>query len=351
MASKKYAYYNKGNKLAIVEKNTSEAHCSLSGYSNKTECEAAGGTWYTSGSFSASLARYGKYLSPVHSVTNGLEIEYTYAPVYNLYPNLNRTASPGTRVYCNGWFVDEHGYLNIQRNYFDWDSVSGQGFTADKYIYIGGSSLWTGVHKIKSLGTELYEGWMQLHTKYPSTGTYSGTLDVTFDTDETRVFAGAEDFCKAGDFIVVVGNAALNSTNHGLFKVGSVANDELTVSNHYVINDSSSSQYTPDDFELESTANLASETVSCNVYIGNRDPLFVHAADYMLDETFEIDLNRYQSNAVVYYLKAKNAEDMGDMDKREYFMRLFKKQVEKFSSKRKKGPNIMQGHWSMSKIF
>ena len=52
-----------------------------------------------------------------------------------------------------------------------------------------------------------------------------------------------------------------------------------------------------------------------------------------LDETFEIDLNRYQSNAVVYYLKAKNAEDMGDMEKREYFMRLFKKQVEKLGVK------------------
>jgi len=342
MASKKYAYYTKGNKFAIVEKrpsgsggNLAVAHCTVGGHNNQTDCEAAGGQWIPGST--QSTDNYEEYTSPVVDVANGIEIEYTYAPIYNLFPSLNKVASPGTRVYCNGWFVDEHGYLNIQRNYFDWDSVSAQGFAADKYIYIGGSSLWTGVHKIKSLGTELYHGWMQLYTKYPSTGTYSGTLNITFDTDETMVFAGAEDFCKAGDFIVIVANAALNATNHGLFKVGSIANDELTVSNHYTINDNSSSQYNPDDFELESTASLVSETVSCKAYIGYRDPLFVHAADYMLDESFEVDVNHQQSQAIVYYVKAKMHEEMGDFETREYFFREFKRAVEKESSNRKWG--------------
>ena len=58
MASKKYAYYIKGNKIALVEKNTSEAHCSLSGYSNKTECEAAGGTWHAGGSSAGDSCSY-----------------------------------------------------------------------------------------------------------------------------------------------------------------------------------------------------------------------------------------------------------------------------------------------------
>ena len=39
------------------------------------------------------------------------------------------------------------------------------------------------------------------------------------------------------------------------------------------------------------------------------------------DETFELDISRYQANALVYYLKAKTAEDAGDFDSREYFMR------------------------------
>tara|TARA_R100000808_G_C2154717_1_gene165959 strand:+ start:6914 stop:7291 length:378 start_codon:yes stop_codon:yes gene_type:complete len=61
------------------------------------------------------------------------------------------------------------------------------------------------------------------------------------------------------------------------------------------------------------------------------------------DELTELDLNRYQSNAVVYFVKAKIAEDEGDMDKREFFMREFKRQIEKSASSYKTGPNIVQG--------
>ena len=49
MASKKYyAYYLKGNKIAIVQRNYNLGNCSLSGYNNQTDCEAAGGIWITS---------------------------------------------------------------------------------------------------------------------------------------------------------------------------------------------------------------------------------------------------------------------------------------------------------------
>ena len=65
------------------------------------------------------------------------------------------------------------------------------------------------------------------------------------------------------------------------------------------------------------------------------------------DESFELDLTRYQSNAVVYYLKAKLAEDMGEMEQRELFLREFKKQLEKGSSALKKGPHIVQGFKEM----
>ena len=43
--SKEYAYYIKGNKIAIIEQGIGSGVCSLSGYSNQTTCEAAGGTW------------------------------------------------------------------------------------------------------------------------------------------------------------------------------------------------------------------------------------------------------------------------------------------------------------------
>jgi len=66
------------------------------------------------------------------------------------------------------------------------------------------------------------------------------------------------------------------------------------------------------------------------------------------DETFELDISRYQANAVVYYLKAKIAEDMGDFKKTQYFMREFKRQMEKGASALKRGPYIMQGFKEMT---
>ena len=65
------------------------------------------------------------------------------------------------------------------------------------------------------------------------------------------------------------------------------------------------------------------------------------------DETFELDLTRYQANAVVYYLKAKIAEDAGDMEIREFFLREFKRQLEKSTSALKRGPYIVQGFKEM----
>tara|TARA_R110002020_G_scaffold145043_8_gene318293 strand:- start:755 stop:1234 length:480 start_codon:yes stop_codon:yes gene_type:complete len=86
MAYKKYAYYNHGNKVAIVEQesgsssgNLAVAHCTLGGYTTKDTCEAAGGQWIPSSSGIGSDA-YDKYRSPVESVDNGLEVEYTYSP-------------------------------------------------------------------------------------------------------------------------------------------------------------------------------------------------------------------------------------------------------------------------------
>ena len=60
-------------------------------------------------------------------------------------------------------------------------------------------------------------------------------------------------------------------------------------------------------------------------------------------ETFELDISRYQADAIVYYLKAKLAEDDRNFEKRAYFMREFKRQLEKGSGARKRGPYIVQG--------
>ena len=56
MAAKKYAYYIKGNKVAIIQKNVTDA----------------------------SVEDYGSYKSPTEAVTDGIELEYTYAPWYRI---------------------------------------------------------------------------------------------------------------------------------------------------------------------------------------------------------------------------------------------------------------------------
>ena len=65
------------------------------------------------------------------------------------------------------------------------------------------------------------------------------------------------------------------------------------------------------------------------------------------DESFELDVSRYQANALVYYLKAKLAEDAGNIEMREFFMREFKRQLEKSTSALKRGPYMVQGFKEM----
>ena len=77
MASRRaYAYYIKGNKLAIIEKGLGSGLCSLSGYSNQTTCEAAGGTWTEN----AVSKDDGEWMSPIAAVSNGIELQFSYTP-------------------------------------------------------------------------------------------------------------------------------------------------------------------------------------------------------------------------------------------------------------------------------
>ena len=58
------------------------------------------------------------------------------------------------------------------------------------------------------------------------------------------------------------------------------------------------------------------------------------------DESFELDLHLYLQKALVYYVKAKLAEDAGELKLREYAMREFKKMIEKHENSRISGLRI-----------
>ena len=62
------------------------------------------------------------------------------------------------------------------------------------------------------------------------------------------------------------------------------------------------------------------------------------------DESSEIDLPSYLSKALVYYVKAKVAEDAMNIEAKEYLMREFRKMLEKHESSKISGPRkVMTG--------
>ena len=58
------------------------------------------------------------------------------------------------------------------------------------------------------------------------------------------------------------------------------------------------------------------------------------------DESDTIDLPNYLSKALVYYVTAKVAEDMMNLEAKEYFMKEFRKMVEKYNNTRVAGPRM-----------
>ena len=58
-------------------------------------------------------------------------------------------------------------------------------------------------------------------------------------------------------------------------------------------------------------------------------------------------MSDYLCKAIVYYLKAKQLEDAMEMETSEYFMRKFRKQVEKNASSKISTHRNIQGFWGM----
>ena len=63
--------------------------------------------------------------------------------------------------------------------------------------------------------------------------------------------------------------------------------------------------------------------------------------DDLEDEASVIDLPSYLCKALVYYVKARLAEDGANLEVKEYFMREFRKILEKHESSKIRGPRII----------
>lgn len=345
MAFKKYAYYNKGNKVGIIESDTSTgggnlavAHCTIGGHSTKAACEAAGGQWIPSSS-STSVGRFEKYISPKEFVSKGLEIEYSYAPTFNLqstgtddsdYHKFVGWGSDGTNLVLFAWGTSLSTIKNLSSL-----------FSADDWVYIKGSGRWSGLHQVKSTGGAT--GILTLKTKCNVKAAKISTT-VNFTTDET--ISGVDPFLiesyqeqtesRINKYIFI--DEAENNQNAGLLKVTDSSTAGSLKATSKIHLDSSK------DYQ-ESTPTFASaDDDAITIYNAFYEQITVYEnVEVMQDESFELDISDYQSQAVIYYVKAKMAEEMRDMETREYFMRLFKKQIEKSAGAKKRGPYVMQG--------
>jgi len=357
MAFKKYGYYLKGNKIAVIEQsdatssgNLAVAHCTVDPTNNTTKdtCEAAGGQWIPSSS--GSLSSYSEYMSPTESVADGLEIQYAYSPTFNL----QSTGTEGTDFHrFVGW-----GSNGTELLLFTFSGSStvvnlSSLFAADDWIYISGSGRWSGLHQVKSTGGTT--GILTLKTRCnlkPSTITVTGTFeadDETFIGDSSAHIVDIETFkdvlnSRRSNPYIFITDAA-HGSNSGLFSL--TTNDtsgKITLNKKISIDT---------DGDYTSTAASAVDGGSDEVTIYNAfsEQISVYEGVEVLSgasaETFELDISRYQANAVVYYVKAKLAEDGGDMEQREFFLREFKRQLEKGVSALKRGPYMVQGFKEM----
>jgi len=223
--SKEYAYYVKGGKLAIVQKD-----------------------WTSSGGQTLSqpalndLGAVGALLwkSPTATIADGLEIQYVHSPNYFI----NETDKVDTQI---DTYVSTGGLLKLIDNGDNDYSASPESLSDGSYIVLRSAGKWNGLHKVKAAGA----GYITLYTKCSD----SSTVQQEF---------------------------------------------EETISLYYNVN------------TLDS-------------------------------ETDALDIPRYLAGAVVYYVKAKYAEDAGELEMREFFMREFRRTAEKYQSGRQMGTRRIQG--------
>ena len=160
---KEYGYFIKGNKVAIVEKDTA--------FDNDANSRD-----YGPGS------RMSQFKSPLSTGENGLEIEYTYSPSYWINDVSDTQA-------ITGYEEDSNGLLKVTGSGMSTD-------TAVDYIVIRGSDKLNGLHKVTTRNASY---WI-LATKYNGdavTETMTAYQDIDVLNDESDELPLSEYLSKA----------------------------------------------------------------------------------------------------------------------------------------------------------
>ena len=223
-SSKEYAYYLKGNKLSIVQKDL---------------VFSSGQTLSQPGLNDLGVAGRLLWKSPKESVVDGLEIQYAYSPNYFI----KETDDTNTVL---DKYQSTGGLLSFIDDGNDDFSASPESLVDGSYIVLKNAGKWNGLHKVKGAGS----GRIDTYTKYSG----KGSTQISF---------------------------------------------EKTVTLYYNV-------------------------------------------DVLNDEDDEIDLPDYLCTALVYYVRSRLAEDQGEIELKEYFMREFRAITEKFHAGKQRGPFRIQ---------
>jgi len=228
MAVKEYGYYIKGNKVAIVEKDTR--------FDNDTSSKDYGPG-----------ANIVQWKSPLSTVADGLELQYVYSPDYfiNETDDVDQNI---THYRSNAGYLELSDRTSAYTNYVTAYSLSyGK---SGSYIVLRNAGRFNGLHQVQNINDEGAgtNNVLQLYTKY------SGSQSSWVAFEET--------------------------------------------------------------------------------------PSVYYNVSALVDESSVLDLPSYLSKALVYYVKAKMLEDQMNIEGKEYFMKEFRKMVEKYNNTRISGLRI-----------
>ena len=275
-------------------------------------------------------------MSPTDSVAGGLEIQYAYSPTFNL----QSTGTEGTDFHkFLGWGSDGTNLLLFTYGAAAVTDLSSL-FAADGWIYISGSGRWSGLHQVKSTGGAT--GILTLKTKCnlkPSTISFAGTFaastssaSATIDGHDTTDDKDMNEFGKLLSYrstpYIFILNAE-NTANNGMFSVSFDADDsQITVDNKITI--SAVGAYTSSD---EGIVTRTEDTITIYNAFSEQITVF-EGVNVLNDESDTIDLPEYLAKALVYYVKAKMAEDQGDLDRMQYNEMQFRALMNRYENSR-----------------
>ncbi|QDP50674.1 MAG: hypothetical protein Unbinned1966contig1000_49 [Prokaryotic dsDNA virus sp.] len=167
---RKYGYYIKGNKIAIVEKDTA--------FDNDANSRD-----YGPGS------NRSQWKSATDSIADGIEIQYVYSPEYFI-ESTNLVDVSITQ------YKSTDGYLKIADNSSSYiNYATAYSLAADNYIVLKNAGKFNGLHKIKSLSNNTgtnnvitlytkYSGNSTLWTNFEKTVSLYYAVDVLNDEDD-----------------------------------------------------------------------------------------------------------------------------------------------------------------------